>query len=168
MNYNEKVFTSKIPAGKPGQKIIYRVELNYKEHQYFLPVDKPVTIELWGKVNPEILRIYYFLLFGGLILAVRTGLEVFKNKPKIGIYTIFTVIFFFLYSIWLVPLIKTYELNAINHNVPHITQLLTIQSLSLLILWIIGMAAIFNIKGNKFIPPVISVLTLVIYIVIHT
>ena len=167
MNYSGKLLTAKLPACKPGQKISYRVELYYKGNQYYLPVDKPVTIQLWGKVNPEILQIFYFVLFGGLILAVRTGLEVFKDKPRIGIYTIFTIIFFFLYSICLVPLVKTYQLNAINHSVPPVSQLLTVQSISLLILWIIGMAAIFNFKGNKFIPPIFSAATLIIYIAIH-
>jgi hypothetical protein len=166
MNYSGNILTGKLPAGKPGEKISCRVELNYNGKQYYLPVDKPVTIELWGKVNSGILQIYYFLLFGGLILAVRTGLEVFKDKPKIGIYTVFTVIFFFLYSFCLVPLVKTYELNAINHSVPSVSQLLSLQSVSLLILWIVGMAAIFNFKKNRFIPLIISVLTLIIFIAI--
>jgi len=139
MSYSGKILTGKLPAGNPGQKISYRVELNYKGKQYYLPIDKPVTIELWGKVNPEILRLYYIILFGGLILAVRTGLEVFKDKPRIGIYTVFTVIFFFLYSLCLVPLVKTYQLNAINHIAPPVSQLITLQSVLLLILWIVGM-----------------------------
>jgi hypothetical protein len=167
MNYSGKIITGKLPAGKPGEKISCRVELDYNGKQYYLPADKPVTIELWGKVNPEILQLYYFLLFGGLILGVKTGLEVFKDKPKIGIYTIFTVIFFFLYSVCLVPLVKTYELNAINHIIPSLSQLITAQSFSLLILWIVGMGLIFNIKGNKIIPLILSGLTLIIYITIH-
>ncbi len=168
MNNKDNILTAKLPASNPGHKINYRVELNYKGNQYYLPVDKPVTIEFWGKVNPGILQIYYFLLFGGLILAVRTGLEVFKDKPKIGVYTIFTVIFFFLYSVWLVPLVKSYELNAINHSVPTVLKLLTYQSVSLFLLWVIGLIAVFNLRGNKYIPPVLSAITLVIYIVIHT
>jgi hypothetical protein len=167
MSYSGNIYSAKLPVSKPGQKISYRVVLNYKGNQYYLPVDKPVTIQLWGKVNPEVLQIFYFILFGGLILAVRTGLEVFKDKPKMGIYTIFTGIFFFLYAICLVPLVKSYELNAINHKVPPVLQLLTVQSVSLLILWILGMAAIFNIKGNKSIPLILSAATLVIYVVIH-
>jgi hypothetical protein len=168
MKSSGKILTGELPEGYPGQKIAYRVELNYKNKQYYLPVDKPVTIELWGKVNPGIIQLYYFILFGGLILAVRTGLEVFKTKPKIGVYTVFTLIFFFLYTICIVPLTKTYELNAINHSVPPVSQLLTLQSILLLILWIVGMSAIFNFKGNKIIPPLLSALTLVIYLAVFS
>jgi len=167
MNYSGKLYSGKLPVGKPGQKIMYRVELNYKGNKYYLPTDKAVTIQLWGKVNPEILRIYYFVLFLGLILAVRTGLEVFKDKPKVGIYTIFTVISFFLYAVCVVPLVKSYELNAINHSVPPVSQLVSVQSVSLMVLWIIGMIVIFNYKGKKFIPITLTALTLIIYIALR-
>ena len=167
MAYSGFLIKGKIPPHNPGDKVAYRVELNYRGKQYFLPEDKPVTIILSGHVNSSIMNIFYFILFGGLILAVRTGLEVFKDKPKIGIYTIFTVIFFFLYTVCLVPLKRTYELNAINHFVPPINSLFTYQSVFLFILWIIGLVLIFNFRGNRIIPLVISSLTLIIYIFIH-
>jgi len=157
----------KLPHYNPEQKLAYRVELNYGGKQYFLPEDKPVTIMFLGKVNSSVMNIFYFVLFGGLLLAVRTGLEVFKDKPKVGMYTIFTLILFFLYTICVVPLKRTYELNALNHFVPPINSLISYQSISLLLLWIIGLSLIFNFKGNKIIPLVISSITLIIYIFVH-
>lgn len=157
----------KIPKHNPREKVAYRVELNYGGKQYFLPEDKPVTIMFLGHVNSMVMQIFYFVLFGGLILAVRTGLETFNEKPRTGLYTIFTLIFFFLYSICVVPLKNTYELNAINHFVPAVSSLITYQSISLLLLWIIGLFLIFNLKGNKIIPLVISFLTLIIYIFVN-
>jgi hypothetical protein len=126
-----------------------------------------MMITLWGKVNVMIMQLFYFMIFGGLILAVRTGLEVFKEKPKTGTYTVFTLIFFFLYSICIIPLVRTYELNAINHIVPRVSQLITMQSVSLVVLWIAGMILIFNIRGSKVIPLTVSALTIVVYILIH-
>ena len=155
------------PHHNPGDKIAYRVELNYAGKQYYLPDDKPVTIEFLWQVNSSILNIFYFILFCGLILAVRTGLEAFNDNRRIGMYTIFTLIFFFLYTICLVPLKRSYELNAINHFVPPINSIITYQSISLLLLWIIGLSLIFNFKGNRIIPLVISSLTLIIYTFIH-
>lgn len=157
----------KIPKHSPYNKVAYRVELNYDGKQYYLPEDKPVTMEFLGYVKPSVMNIFYFVLFGGLILAVRTGLEAFNNNRRIGMYTIFTLIFFFLYTIFVVPLKSTYELNAINHFVPSFNSLMTYQSVSLFVLWIIGLALIFNFKGNKVIPLVISSLTLIIYIFVQ-
>jgi hypothetical protein len=157
----------KIPHHNPGDKVAYRVELNYFGKQYFLPEDKPVTIMFLGHVNSSVMNIFYIVLFGGLILAVRTGLEVFKDKPKIGIYTIFTMIFFFLYTVCMVPLKRTYELNAINHFVPPVNLLITYQSVLLFLIWIIGLVLIFNFKGNRIIPLFFSSLTLIIYILVH-
>jgi hypothetical protein len=167
MSDSGSLIMGKIPKHIPGAKVTYRVELNYNNKQYFLPEDKPAAIMFLGKVNPSVMNIFYFVLFGGLILAVRTGLETFNDKPRIGMYTIFTLIFFFLYTICVVPLKRTYELNALNHFVPPVNSLLTYQSVSLLILWIIGLVLIFNFRQNKIIPLVISSLTLIIYIVIQ-
>jgi hypothetical protein len=157
----------KLPQRNPGNKVAYRVELNYGGKQYFLPEDKPVTIKFLGYVNSSVMNIFYFVLFGGLLFAVRTGLETFNDKPRLGLYSIFTLIFFFLYTICLVPLKRSYELNAINHFVPPVSSLITYQSIFLFILWIIGLVLIFNIKVNRIIPLVISSLTLIIYIFIH-
>jgi hypothetical protein len=157
----------KIPLHNPGEKVTYRVELNYGGKQYLLPEDKPVIIKFLGYVNSSIMNIFYFILFGGLILALRTGLEAFNDNHRIGMYTIFTLIFFFLYAICVVPLKRSYELNAINHFVPPINSIITYQSVFLFILWIIGLVLIFNYKGNRLIPLVISSLTLIIYILIH-
>jgi hypothetical protein len=168
MSDSGSLITGGISKHNPGSKVTYRIELNYGGKQYFLPEDKPVTIMFLGKVNPSVMNIFYFVLFGGLILAVRTGLETFNDKPRIGMYTIFTLIFFFLYTVCVVPLKRTYELNALNHFVPPVNSLLTYQSVSLLFLWIIGLILIFNFKNNKIIPLVISSLTLIIYIFIHS
>jgi len=157
----------KLPKHFPGEKVAYRVELNYGGKQYFLPEDKPATIMFLGNVNSSVMNIFYFVLFGGLLFAVRTGLETFNDKPRLGLYSIFTLIFFFLYTICLVPLKRTYELNAINHFVPPLNLITTYQSVSLFVLWIIGLILIFNFKGNRIIPLVISSLTLIIYIFIH-
>ena len=161
------VIKSKLPHHNPGEKVAYQVELNYGSKQYFLPEDRPVTIKFLGYVNSSVMNIFYFVLFGGLILAVRTGLEAFNDNRRIGMYTIFSLIFFFLYTICMVPLKRSYEQNAINHFVPSVNSLITYQSASLFILWIIGLILIFNIKGNRIIPLVISSLTIIIYILVY-
>jgi hypothetical protein len=157
----------KIPKHPPESQAAYRVELDYGGKQYFLPENRPVTIKFLGFVNSSVMNIFYFILFGGLILAVRSGVEAFNDNRRIGMYTIFTLIFFFLYAICVVPLKRSYELNAINHFVPTINSIVTYQSLSLFILWIIGLVLIFNFKGNRIIPLVISSLTIIIYIVLY-
>jgi hypothetical protein len=167
MSDSGSLIMGKIPKHNPCSKVSYRVELNYGSKQYFLPDDKPATIMFLGKVNPSVMNIFYFVLFTGVILAVRTGLETFNDNPRIGMYSIFTLIFFFLYTICVIPLKRTYELNALNHFVPSVTSLLTYQSVSLLILWITGLILIFNFRQNKIIPLVVSSLTLMIYILIQ-
>jgi len=167
MSDSGSFITGKIPKHHPESQAVYRVELDYGGKQYFLPEDKPVTIKFLGFVNFSVMNIFYFILFGGLILAVRTGVEAFNDNRRIGMYTIFTLIFFFLYAVCVVPLKRSYELNAINHFVPPINSIVTYQSLSLFFLWIIGLVLIFNFKGNRIIPLVISSLTIIIYIVIH-
>ncbi len=61
------------------------------------------------------------VLFTALLLSFRVGLEYFNENQKIKKLTLPAVTFFFFYSIAITPLRKTYELNALNKEVPPIT-----------------------------------------------
>jgi hypothetical protein len=155
-----------IPDMEAEAEILYKVVLNYNEKKYSLP--GPVKLIYYGKVHPIVNFLFYFTLFGALLLSVRTGLEYFNPVPKVGTYTIFTTIFFFLFTIAVNPLKLSYELEAINQKVLPITRLFTIQSLSLLSLWILAMIIIFSSrKRSKIAALIFSILTIIIYLLIR-
>jgi hypothetical protein len=107
------------------------------------------------------------VLLTALILSFRVGLEYFNENQKIKKLTLPTVTFFFFYSIAITPLRKTYELNALNKEVPPITALFDLQAIILFLLWIAAMIVIFNSKNPK--PPalIFSIITALVFLFVR-
>jgi hypothetical protein len=154
-----------IPKQKALQKIDYRVTLEYEGKNYNLI--GPTRLTFYGKVHPMISFIFYFTLFGALLLSTRTGLEGFKDNPKLGAYTVFTVIFFFLYTLAVNPLKRSYELGAINNSVPPIHALFDLHSILLFTTWIAGMIVIFKINNKKAAALTTAFVTILIFLLVR-
>ncbi len=107
------------------------------------------------------------VLFTALFLSFRIGLEYFNENQKIKKLTLPAVTFFFFYSIAITPLRKTYELNALNKEVPPITELFDLQSIILFVIWIIAMIVIFNSRNPKLPALVFSIITALVFLLVR-
>jgi hypothetical protein len=149
---------------QPPKRIVkYEVELINKDSTYTLP---QCEIQFLGAVPSMIMFLFYFSLFGGILLSTRTGMEYFNENQKIKKLSLFTITFFFVLAIAVTPLKKSYELEAINKTVPPITELFDYQSLLLLLLWLIGMAVVFKMKNPKPAALALSIITILIFLFI--
>jgi hypothetical protein len=163
-NYNSTLYGT-IPKQNAGETIFYYAKLFKDNWTYNLP-GEPVSMLFLGYLPPTIGFLSFFTLFGGILLSFRTGLEFFNENQKIKKLTLFTVSFFFLYSIAITPLKKSYELNAINNKIVPITDLFDLQSIILFVLWIIAMVIIFNSKDVKYPALFFSILTALVFLLI--
>ena len=87
-----------------------------------MPDNQKVTLTFFGKIPVAINILEFLLLYLGLILAVRTGLEYFnngKNSKKLGV---FTVVFFLTLIALINPLYLTYKYGFINTSIPPINK----------------------------------------------
>lgn len=169
MKKDNAVFIAYIPKQNAGEKILYYAEIYKDEVKYLVP-DKPVTLLFRGYVPSMISFLSNFALFGGLILSFRIGLAALggnKESLKIKKFTLFTTGFFFVYTIAVTPLRKSYELGAINKKVVSIETLFDVQALLLFVLWIIAMIVIFKVKNQNIPAIVFSVLTALIFLFIR-
>jgi hypothetical protein len=163
---NENVLYAEIPAQEAGDIILYYVKLFKDDRTYNLPWE-PVTLLFLGYVPPTISFLSFFTLFGGLFLSFRIGLEFFNENQKIKKLSLFAVSFFFLYSIAVTPLRKSYELNAINNRVVPITDLFDLQSIVLFVLWIVAMITIFKMSSPKKPALIFSILTALVFLFVR-
>jgi hypothetical protein len=162
----EEALAADIPKQKAGEKILYFAEIKKGEQKFIVP-NKPVTLLFMGYVPSMISFLSNFALFGGLLLSFKTGLEFFNEKQKIKKLTLFTTAFFFVYTIAVTPLRKSYELNAINNKVVPITSLFDLQSILLFIIWIAAMIVVFKVKNPKMPAMVFAIITALVFLLLR-
>ncbi len=160
------IISAKIPNHPPLSKVEYRAKIDYKGKTYLAPETKIITITFFGKVSPQIMVWYFITLMGGILLAVRSGLEYFNDqgRSRIKMYTIFTTISFFLFTLAMSPVKRSSELGVIgkSQSIP-ITSMFTPGSLILFIVWIAALILVFNWKKGKLSALIAAILTLIVF-----
>lgn len=161
---SDLILSESIPALNPAEKISYYIELIHKDKKYVLPDSQKVTLTFFGKIPVFINVLKYLLLYLGLILAVRTGLEFFNNGTNSKKFGFLTLILFLPHIALINPLYLTYKYGFINSSIPPISKLFLLSDLGIFIIWIGTMITIFVSDKFKFLPLVSAILILIIYV----
>ncbi|HRN26128.1 MAG: hypothetical protein IT276_10100 [Ignavibacteriaceae bacterium] len=153
-----------IPGLKPEHKLNYYVELYHNDRIFTLPDNHKtnLTLTFFGKIPSTINILEYLLMYLGLILAVRTGLEFFNDGKKSKVFGIFTVVIFLTLIALINPLYLTYKFGFINTSVPPITRLFLWSDIAIFFIWIITLIIIFKTDKFKFLPIVSAGLTIIL------
>lgn len=162
-NENGILFGS-IPKQDPQTKLKYKVFLYYNSMKYVLPTTHNVELLFVGSVPMSISIHYYLTLFLGLLLSIRTGLETFNEKPRLRLYSIFTLIVFISCALIFAPVKKAYELGAINKMVPALSELFAGWLTLLAIIWIGNLILVSYSPYRKWWARIASILTPIIFI----
>ncbi len=161
---SDLILSENIPALKPTEKVNYYIELYHKNKKYLLPDNQKVTLTFFGKIPVFINVLEHLLLYLGLVLAVRTGLEFFNNGAKSKKFGFLTLILFLPYIALINPLYLTYKYGFINSSIPPISKLFLLSDIGIFIIWIGTMITIFVSDKFKFLPLVSAFLILMIYV----
>ena len=164
MNYSDGILKANIPLQDALSTIEYRITLSNNNTEYFLPKNNLGTILFLGPVPSSISIHYYLTLFIGLLLAIRTGLEFFNSKPRLRLYSIFTLISFFSCAMIFAPVRKAYEMGAIGSTVPPISKLFEVWLIALVIIWIINLILISYTKNPKKWILTFSIITVLLFL----
>ena len=165
LNPGAGVLTSSIPEHPAGTRIFYKVSLKHKDKTIVLPPGNPVVIEFKNKISSAAGGLYYFFLFGGLLLSVRAGLEFFRSNYKVKALAVFTLIFFTLFAFIFSPLRNSYDAGFLHGQVPGPSELFVLSDISYFIVWIIGFGTLFILKW-KYSPILTSLIVLIIFLIL--
>ena len=153
-----------IPHHEPLSQIEYRVRLNDNGKIILLPQTQNVYMQFLGNVPPQIMQFYFITLFGGILLGLRTSLEIFSERPRIKMYAIFTLISFFSFTLIFSTVKRGCELGIIGGTkIVPISDLFLSGPVLLFSTWIIGLILIFNTKRSKYWAVAASVATIIIF-----
>ncbi|MBK9097548.1 MAG: hypothetical protein IPM14_05345 [bacterium] len=155
--------TGDIPVLKPGQKINYKIVLEYKNKTYEIPKNDLVTLTFWGNVPSAIKILHFIILYGGMLLAIRSAFELFNQNKNLKKYFFITSSLFLILTIIINPLRNSYKLGALNNFVPPVLELLEPIYLILSLLWITGTMLIFIGKYKKTVAVITTFATIIIF-----
>lgn len=149
---------------KDIKQLKYRVRIFSKDRDILLQEkEHPILLKVKGKVPGMINSFFYLLLFGGLLLGTRTGLEYFNEREKIKKLTLLTAILYCSAIIVFLPLKKIYECQALGNKILPLSDLVDPALLSISVLWIITIVLVFNIKRFKVFSLIAAVLSIILF-----
>jgi hypothetical protein len=154
--------TASIPYFEPGEKIFYKTQLFYNNKRYDVPQSNEVTLLFSGKRPSSVLYVFYFFLFGGLLIAVRGALEYFNPSDKRILFSALAAMFFFVAAIIFYPFIRSYELDVINKSIPSVELLFDIPLVLIFLVSFVTSLLVLKFKKKIFLL-VSGVLVLLIY-----
>jgi len=144
----------------------YYLQLDTKDYTKRIPIKENVHFRFYGKISKMLSIQYYFFLFIGMILIVRSGLEFFNNNLMSKKLLILSFVVWITFTILINPLYLSYKFEYINHSITPIQNLFPLDFLIILILMIITTILTFNSKFQKKpITLIFSVISLVLYLI---
>lgn len=165
LSSSNDILSGTIPHHSPLGKVEYHVKLYDNGKTVLVPHTSNATLLFLGSVPSQIMMFYYITFFAGLILALRTGLEIFKEMPRIKMYTIFTVISFFSFAWIFSPVKKGCEIGMIGGTkIAPVNELFSSGSVVLFVLWVAALILVFNTKKPKVWAIASSILTLAFFL----
>ena len=166
MSYDNRTISATLPAYKPLTKVDYQVILSYNNKDYKIPRDDSlISLKFFGEIPTVVKWLHYVLLIEGLFFSIRTGLEIFNENRKSKKFSVTVLSTFIVYGIMINPLKNSYKLGVINKSVPEITSLFDLQAVLFAIIWIAGILIIFNKNYSSAGTIIISILTLLNFII---
>lgn len=163
MKYADGNLTATIPSQDALTEIEYTVALKSNHKEFYLPKNEPGRILFLEPVPLSITIHYYLTLFLGLLLAMRAGLEILNDKPRLRLYSIFTIICFFACAMIFAPVQKAYEMGAIGKKIPPMAKLFEGWLIALVIVWIVNLVLISYSKNPRRWVLTFSILTLLLF-----
>jgi hypothetical protein len=165
MNYYDKFLQANLTSPGPVTKLDYQIRLKYNDKEYVIPRDNSyITIEFYGKIPLLLIWLHYILLFSGLFLSIRIGLDYFDGNILSKKLSVIAISVFILYGLMINPLKNSYRLGLINKTIPTIIELFDLQAVLFLFVWILMLPLIFHKRTSKPAAIAVSIITLIIFI----
>jgi len=159
----ERGLECEIPKLVAGTRINYKVLIKYQDKIFEFPQKDFVTLTFWGHIPSPVKILFSILLYSGLLLTIRSLLELFNYNRNLKKYAIIGCTLYITLNTIVYPLYGTYKLGALNHFVPPIGDLVNPFLLIILLLWIAGTILIFNKIYVRVVTIIISFGTIALF-----
>jgi len=157
-----------IPKQPMAGKVIYQVALIDESGAKYNLTDKPIIIRFKGPVPLYILIFHITFMFGGMLLATRTGFEAIFRRNNIYRLTVLTSVFIFLGGIIFGPIVQKFAFDAFWTGWPLGHDLTDNKTAVALIFWLIALWRLRKNKDERKSVIVASAVTFIIFLIPHS
>jgi len=167
MSKEERTLTAYLPHQPPAGKLEYFVKISDENSEAFLPT-KPIVTRFKGAVPDFILIPHIIFMFAAMLLALRTGIEIFRKEPKFKTLTFVTVIVLGIGGMILGPIVQNYAFGEFWTGFPYGTDLTDNKTLIAFIGWLIALVAVIKTKKPKFWVAFATVVMFAVFLIPHS
>ncbi len=142
----------------------YRIILERNNKQFLLPPTGEMETKLFRKVPKSVTTTYFILLFGGMLLGIRAGLEYFsknKNEKKLALFAVMSIS---VATILFYPVQRFIELGVINRKVLTPAEMYDLSMLGLAVLWMVGTVLMFKSVNSKRIALITAIISVIYFV----
>jgi hypothetical protein len=168
MTYSDGSLHGTLPHQPPAGKLDYRVTLLSGDDTVIVPSDGGVVIRFKGDVPLGFLIPHVIIMFGGMLLSTRTGLEVFAGEPRYRKLVGWTIAILAIGGLILGPIVQKYAFDAFWTGWPFGHDLTDNKTVFAVLAWI---AASFALrKSGKPAPWILgaAIVVLVVFLIPHS
>jgi hypothetical protein len=168
MTLQDNELVADLPGQPPAGKLDYQIALMKDEETILVPQDNPVVIRFRGDVPALILIVHISLMFGGMLLSTRTGMEFFAREPNTKKLILWTMLFLFTGGMILGPVVQWYAFGAFWTGWPFGHDLTDNKTAVALLAWIIAWYTLRRSKHPLRWALTASIITLAVFLVPHS
>lgn len=157
-----------LPHQPPAGKLEYYLEVTHSSGTTIVPSDNAVVTRFKGGVPATVLAPHVILMFVGMLLSARTGLEVLSPTGRTRRYTFWTTVILCVGGLILGPIVQKYAFGALWTGVPFGWDLTDNKTLIACLGWIAALVAHRKNSFPRWWVVGAAVLTLIVFLIPHS
>jgi hypothetical protein len=156
---------AELPHQPPAGKLEYRVILRSGETSKLLG---PLVIRFRGEVPTAILIVHIMAMFGGMLLATRTGLAAWAREKNLKPLTLWTLAFLTIGGFVLGPIVQKYAFGALWTGWPFGGDLTDNKTAVAILIWVATWFALPRSRSARIWVIVATIATLTVFMIPHS
>jgi hypothetical protein len=164
----DEKLTGALPHQPPAGKIEYHVEVTKNGETRMIPRDENVVARFKGDVPRVVLFPHVLLMFLGMLISTRAGLESLTRGSHMTLYAFLAAILIFAGGIIYGPIVQKHAFGTYWTGFPIGMDLTDNKTLISIVMWVIVLVAIWKNSKPRWWIFAASVLTLIVFMIPHS
>jgi hypothetical protein len=157
-----------LPHQPPAGKLEYHVELAKGREVLMVPPDENIVTRFKGDVPAGALVPHVLIMFLGMLISTRAGLEALVRGRRVGLYALLAAALLFVGGMVFGPIVQKHAFDSYWTGFPLGFDLTDNKTLISMVVWVIALVAVGRNTGARWWVLAASVVTLVIFMIPHS